>query len=116
MSDPHLDELWQRVLASFGDDAAHTAFLDHARLTGQLGEAAARYRDQVKGADAYRDEPGRAEIARKRLAAVAILAMADMEASRSNPAPASLQSAVRWAASLLMFAFVIYLMVRFMAR
>lgn len=115
MSDPHLDELWQRVLETWSEDAAHGAFLEHARVTKQLGEAAARYREQVKNA-AGSDDATRAETAQKRLGAIAILAMADLEAARTPRDWAMFQSGVRWVAALIMFAFVVYLLVKFVAR
>lgn len=114
MSDPRLDELWHQVLEKWSDDAAHAAFLEHARATKQLGAAAARYRDEVKQAGAYREDATRVETAQKRLNAIALLAMADLDASRTPPESARLQVFVRWAATLLLFAFLVFTVTRFL--
>lgn len=115
--DPQLDDLWQRVLAAWSDDAAHAAFLEHARATQQLGAAAARYREQVKGGSAYRDDATRAAAAEKRLAAIAMLAMMELdqrrEAREPGLAPARL---VSWAAALLLLGFSLFVLGRFVLR
>lgn len=116
VSDPRLDELWQTVLGDWNDDAAHAAFLDHARATKQLGAAAARYREEVKRASTYREDTTRVETAQKRLGAIAMLALADLDASRTQPDQARLQAGVRWAATLALLALLIFTVVRFLWR
>jgi hypothetical protein len=81
------DELWERVLASWQDDAAHAAFLEHCRASRQLGKAAARYREEVRRGGAYREDATRTETAEKRLKGVVSLAMLELEASRPEGRP-----------------------------
>jgi len=118
VSDPRLDELWQDVLAAWQDDAAHAAFLDHCRAENQLGAAAARYREEVKKASAYREDTTRVETAQKRLNAVALLAVIELDATRSEPAPRAQASikVVSWMAALLLFGLSVYTLVRFVMR
>lgn len=78
MSDPILEALWKRVLDAWDDERTHGTFLQHCAETGQLGEAAARY----KGMAGDRD---RGAIANKRLEAVALLATQTMLAARTEP-------------------------------
>ena len=80
-SDPVLDALWKRVTDDFADEKAHGAFLDYCRTHERLVEAAVRYRG-MKG------DRERAETAEKKLKAVALLAMTELESSRSPPVPA----------------------------
>lgn len=77
MSDPALEALWKNVLDNWDDDKAHGAFLEHCQRSGLLVEAAVRYRG-MKG------DRERGEVADKRLQGVAMLAMAQLEASRSE--------------------------------
>ncbi|MBM4361498.1 MAG: hypothetical protein FJ104_02370 [Deltaproteobacteria bacterium] len=81
MTDPALEVLWKRVLDGWDDEATHAAFTEHCRNTGQLLEAAVRYRgmagDHVRGA-----------VADRHLRGVAILAMAALEQTRSERRPA----------------------------
>ena len=79
-ADP-LPGLWQHTLD-------HEAFLEHCRAAGRLGEAARRYRHALQSEARQRDEVGR-EIARRRLAAIGVLALAALESSRVPPAAAS---------------------------
>jgi ferric-dicitrate binding protein FerR (iron transport regulator) len=76
MDDRSLDILWQHVLDHWDEEASHRAFLAQAEVTGQLAEAAARYR-----AASARHERG--PMARRQLAAVTTLALMRLEASRS---------------------------------
>ncbi len=79
MSDPAFEALWKHVLDHWDDDRAHGAFLELCQRNGMLAEAAARYRGMTGDRE-------RSESAKKRLNAVALLAMATLEASRT-PAP-----------------------------
>jgi hypothetical protein len=94
-----VDELWQRVRGAWRDDKVHGAFIEHCRQTGQLGEAAARYRaESVVSSAIYRDE-GHAEIAKKRLAAILALAMSELAATRTPaeaPERRRARQRVRW--------------------
>ena len=76
--DPTLEALWKNVLSSWGNDAAHHAFLDHCQRHEALDEAAMRYRG-MKGD--HERGPG----AEKRLTAVLMLAMSKLEVSRNEP-------------------------------
>lgn len=80
-SDPVLDALWKRVTDDFADEKAHGAFLDYCRTNERLVEAAVRYRGMVGDRD-------RAAAAEKKLKAVALLAMTELESSRSPPVSA----------------------------
>ena len=79
MADAAFEALWKSVLDRWDDARAHAAFLEFCRATDQLAEAAARYRG-MKG------DRDRSEVAEKRLAGIAIVALAKLEATRS-PTP-----------------------------
>jgi hypothetical protein len=109
--DPRVDELWQGITASWGDEAAHAAFIEHCRATGQLGHAAARYREEVRRGAAYREDAGRAETAEKRLRGVMALAMLELQSTRTTQEqlPAFQAAAVvRWMTALVCLAVVIF--------
>ena len=78
MADAAFEALWKNVLDRWDEERAHGAFLEHCQATDQLAEAAARYRG-MKG------DRERGIIAEKRLAGVAIVALAKLEATRSPP-------------------------------
>jgi hypothetical protein len=78
MADAALEALWKNVLDHWDEERAHGAFLEHCQETSQLAEAAARYRG-MKG------DRERGAVAEKRLAGVAIVALAQLEATRSRP-------------------------------
>jgi len=78
MADAAFEALWKNVLDRWDDERAHGAFLEHCQATDQLAEAAARYRG-MKG------DRERGPVAEKRLAGVAIVALAKLEATRSRP-------------------------------
>ena len=83
MADTAFEALWKNVLDRWDDERAHGAFLEHCQATDQLAEAAARYRG-MKG------DRERGAVAEKRLAGVAIVALAKLEATRSRPRPSAL--------------------------
>lgn len=118
MPDPHLDALWQNVLASWDRDAAHGAFIEHARRTQQLGAAAARYREEIKGGSAYREDSERAALAEKRLAGIAMLAMLEIDAQRGASAPRMkvVSRIVSYTAAGLLFALAVFVTMRFVLR
>ncbi len=76
MNDAVLEALWKKVLDDFEDDAAHARFIEHCRSTNQLLEAAVRYRG-MKG------DHARGRQADKRLGAIATLAIASLETTRT---------------------------------
>ena len=76
--DASLEALWKNALDHWDDDRAHAAFLDHCQRTGQLAEAAARYRGMT-------GDRSRGPSAEKRLHGVATLALLALEASRTTP-------------------------------
>lgn len=75
-SDPALEALWKNVLDHWEDDAPHLAFLEYCREKGSLAEAAVRYRGMTGDRE-------RGPIAEKRLKGVAVLAMAQLESTRT---------------------------------
>ncbi len=75
--------LWQRVLDDFEDDATHAAFLEHSQRSGTLVAAATRYRNHRKQLDPDDDAVRVADID-KRLATIATLAIARLDAERSE--------------------------------
>ena len=87
MTDPALDALWKRVLDDWESDRLHGAFIEHCQATGNLLEAAVRYRgmagDHARGASAD-----------KRLKGIALLAIAGLESERS-PDPRGASDATR---------------------
>ncbi|MFZ5895974.1 MAG: hypothetical protein ACOY0T_33265 [Myxococcota bacterium] len=76
-SDPALEALWKNALDAWDDERAHSAFLEYCRSTQRLAEAAVRYRGMAKDRD-------RAAVAERKLKAVVLLAMSQLEASRSE--------------------------------
>ena len=79
MLDSAFEALWKSVLDRWQDERAHGAFLEYCQATDQLAEAAARYRG-MKG------DRERSAVAEKRLAGIAIVALAKLHATRS-PTP-----------------------------
>jgi hypothetical protein len=76
VTDAAFEALWKNVLDHWGEDKAHGAFLEHCRSSGQLAEAAARYRGMTGDRE-------RAAAAQKRLQGVLVLAVAALESTRS---------------------------------
>jgi hypothetical protein len=79
MADAAFEALWKSVLDRWDDERVHGAFLDYCQISDQLAEAAARYRG-MKG------DRDRSAVAEKRLAGIAVVALAKLHATRS-PAP-----------------------------
>ena len=80
MTDAALEALWKSVLDHWDEERIHAAFLEYCRTTEKLGEAGTRYRG-MKG------DRGRSEVAEKRLAAIAIIALSMLEATRTRARP-----------------------------
>jgi hypothetical protein len=76
MVDAAFEALWKSVLDRWDDERTHGAFLEYCQATDQLAEAAARYRG-MKG------DRDRSAVAEKRLAGIAIVALAKLHATRS---------------------------------
>ena len=76
-ADDGLDALWKHVETGWDDPARHAVFLETARVTEALPEAAARYRRVLEAGDSRRAE------AEKRLGAIALLALGALEAKRT---------------------------------
>jgi hypothetical protein len=90
--DADLEALWQQVLARWDQEAPHTAFLEACRARGALAEAARCYREVADDA-AYAET--RVAEARKRLAAIAIIAVAELDATRTRrPARSELRRVI----------------------
>ncbi|MEI9952078.1 MAG: hypothetical protein WDO74_24605 [Pseudomonadota bacterium] len=79
MADAAFEALWKSVLDDWQDERAHGAFLEYCQTTDQLAEAAARYRG-MKG------DRDRSAVAEKRLAGIAVVALAKLHATRSQRA------------------------------
>ena len=76
--DSGFDTLWRHTQDHWADDKAHAAFLQYAKQHNLLPEAAARYRGMTA-------DHTRAELAEKKLAAIAVIAIAKLEAQRTPP-------------------------------
>lgn len=76
--DPVLEALWKRVLDDWEAEDSHHKFLEYCRAHEQLVEAAVRYRGMS-------GDHARAELAGRKLKAVALLAMSRLEAARTRP-------------------------------
>lgn len=81
-ADPALEALWKQVIERWEDDSAHRAFVDYCEKSDKLVEAAVRYRGMAGDRE-------RGDAARKRLGAIAVLAMAKLETLRSPDRRAS---------------------------
>ena len=76
------EALWKKVCEDFDDDAAHRGYVTHCQRADLLAVAAGRYRehkDQLESESQYAQ-------ADKRLAAIASLAVASLDAKRTTPA------------------------------
>jgi hypothetical protein len=73
-----LEALWKKVLADFGSEAAHEAFLRHCSVCELLPEAARRYRAHKEAAA---DDATRAAVD-VRLAAITAMALAQIDTKK----------------------------------
>ena len=80
------DALWNKLLEDFEEDAPHNAFLEHCRQRGMLPHAAARYRAHKESLDAERDAAACLRCD-KRLTAITLVAMAQMDARKTAGTP-----------------------------
>ena len=76
-TDPVLEALWKQTLDAWDEDRAHSAFLEYCRSTQRLAEAAVRYRGMTSDRE-------RGTVAQQKLKAVVLLAMSQLESSRSE--------------------------------
>ncbi len=81
--------LWRKVTDDLDSDDAHLALVDHFRGRGDLGKAAKLYREHQETLAADGDDEAKAQID-KRLGAIAILAVAQLDVTRSEAKPPSL--------------------------
>ncbi len=119
MADESLNELWQRVLDDWGSDKAHAGFIEYCRRTQRLAEAATRYRVEADAAGgAYRDA-GHVEAAKKRLGAITVLAMAELQATQTDKATevsSIVRSLARWGAVFLLVGALAFLILTLLSR
>ena len=80
LPDEAFELLWDKVQGRWNDDKVHAAFLEYARERLLLPEAGARYR-AVKDS-----EPERAEVAKKKLGLLMVLALTLLERAREERA------------------------------
>lgn len=105
-----LDELWRRLMASWDDRVAHDAFVEHCRVEGQLGLAAARYREVIQRGAAYREASDRMESAQRQLESVVLMAAQELETlkTRRRPMLPLLRFAARWGTIFVLLAVLAY--------
>ncbi len=77
------EALWNQVLDDFGTNKTHEAFLTHCRDNDALADAARRYRAHKDSLN--EDQQAEREAIDQRLAAIAILAMSQLDERRSQP-------------------------------
>lgn len=84
--DAVLEGLWKKVREGFEDDDRHQAFIAYCRESKQLDEAGRRYRAVAESRDDT-IEPTEAvvAVAKKRLTQVVTVAVATLEADRTEP-------------------------------
>lgn len=85
------EALWKKVLSDF-EGEAHGKFVHHAQRANLLPEAAKRYRlfkEQVTADDSLdeADKKAKLETIDKRLGGIAMLAMAQLDASKTETQP-----------------------------
>lgn len=117
--DPTLDACWQEVLTAWGDEAVHGAFIQRCRDLGQLGYAAARYREEARKTTAYRDDGERAERAQRQIRAITAFALLDLEATRAQPVSMRrliLRSVARWGLAALAVCVLAYVALNILSR
>lgn len=87
MSDAETDEAWERVMSSWEDEQAHTAFIMLCQSRRTLADAARRYRSLNDPGSPFRGRSDRLEEINKRLRSLTALALAELEASKTEPQP-----------------------------
>ena len=100
------EALWKKVLSDF-EGEAHGKFVQHAQRANLLPEAAKRYRlfkeqleaDESLGED---ERKARLEAVDKRLGGIAMLAMAQLDARKSEPKPSKAARAVTFVVAAMM--------------
>jgi hypothetical protein len=79
------DAAWARVAADYFDPEPHRAFVALSVRTGRLAEAARRYRQAREALGA--DDVALRSLLDERLAAIALLAVAELDAQRTPQPP-----------------------------
>jgi hypothetical protein len=105
------ESLWQCVVNDWTSDEAHAAYLQHCRASGRLAEAVQRYR-QVSGPMGKASESAVRKQVERRLEAIAMLVVADLEATRQQGKPHRKMHLALQALSVLFFLTVLSLLVR----
>ncbi len=96
-ADPVIEALWAKVLHAWNEDDRHKAFLAYCREANVLDEAARRYRGVVDGSErGIEATPEVVEEAKKRLSAVAVVAVATLQADRTEPGAPGMHRTVRF--------------------
>lgn len=100
-----LEALWAKVVDDVGASKAHDAFIKHCQQSDQLPEAARRYREHRDALDGEAEETK--ELINKRLAAIATLAMAQIDAQRSDPSKSRALRILQVVIAILTFAAIV---------
>jgi hypothetical protein len=96
-ADPVLEALWAKALSSWSEEERHKAFIAYCREMNVLDKAAQRYRAVVDGTESNLEStPEIVEEAKKRLAGVAVIAVATLQADRTEPGAQSMHRKVRF--------------------
>ncbi|NUO49056.1 MAG: hypothetical protein HOV80_09395 [Polyangiaceae bacterium] len=96
--DPVLRALWTKVLNSWSEDDRHKGFIAYCRELNKLDEAARRYRTVVDGTEtSIESTPEVIEDAKKRLTGIAMIAVATLQADRTEPGAPGMHRKVRFA-------------------
>ncbi len=93
--DPTLEALWLSVVEEWGDDERHGKLLAYAQQTRQLGDVAGLYRRVNEDGSPYRVSADHLIDAKKRLAGVAMLAVMDLDSTKSDATDVRGQHIVR---------------------
>ena len=83
--DAAIDALWKHLLEHWDEESAHGAFIEYCQQTNALVAAAARYREVSADGEHH-------EAAQKRLSAITILALSQLESTRTQPKQAQNQA------------------------
>lgn len=119
-----VDVLWTQVCDGWDDEKRHHAFIQYCLEHQVLGEAARRYRavsdgeaapnsGEVPPTGSYRSAKLQGDEARKRLAAIAILAMSSIDEHRTDGGARTPNLILRVAAVVLFLAAVVALVLVF---
>ncbi len=85
MADDALEALWDAARAEFAADGPNRAFIEYCRARGELPEAARRYREAKQSLATGSGAGSGSSAIEKRLAAIAMIAMSDIDMRKSEP-------------------------------